>query len=183
MNSIDLGLLHALNSRGVPWLDRLFLFLSSPYAAVLAGAAVLGFLLWAYRPKSTRVLVALTLVVGASDLIGARLLKPLIGRVRPCYALPSGSIRIVAHAANVGSMPSLHAANFFAAAFVLTMLDRRMAFFAYPVAILVAMSRVYLGVHWPSDVLAGAVWGTVAGLFGWACVMRARPCARHRPQV
>ncbi len=49
-----------------------------------------------------------------SDLVGAQVLRPLFGRMRPCFALPSGTVRWLAPSSDVGSLPSLHAANFFA---------------------------------------------------------------------
>jgi len=120
-----------------------------------------------YRSALLRVIVAATLAVSLSDFVGSHLIKPWIARVRPCYLLPAGEVRVIAEAANVGSLPSLHTANSFAVAFILSMLDRRLALVAYPAAILVGVSRIYVGAHWPSDVVAGAAWGTVAGLAGW----------------
>ena len=79
----------------------------------------------------------------------------------------SRTVRFLSPAANVGSIPSLHAANFFAMAAVGSAGLPALAPVLYAVAVGVAWSRMYVGVHWPGDVLAGALWGT---LWGWACV-------------
>ena len=83
-----------------------------------------------------------------SDAGTARLLKPLFGRPRP-----------LGHAGL--SLPSVHAANAFAIATLLSHFVRRLPFsiFAFVVAALVAYSRVHIGVHYPTDVVAGTAVG------------------------
>ena len=75
------------------------------------------------------------------------------------------------------SMPSSHAANWFAATMILFIYYRRSLWFMLPGAILVSFSRIYNGVHYPSDVLAGAILGagyaaasvwTLNSLWQWA---------------
>jgi undecaprenyl-diphosphatase len=106
--------------------------------------------------------VVLALTFAITDSTASRIVKPLVGRERPCVALEG--VRLVIGMKNTLSFPSTHAVNLFGAATVLTMFYRRWwaAFFA--VAACVGYSRVYLGFHYPSDVIGGGMMGAAVGL-------------------
>ncbi len=61
-------------------------------------------------------------------------------------------------------MPSSHAANLFGQAVYFLMIARKSAKYLFPLAVVVALSRVFVGVHYPFDVLVGAFVGAVSGL-------------------
>jgi undecaprenyl-diphosphatase len=92
------------------------------------------------------------LTVGVADLATNRVIKPLVGRVRPCTALPTVVLRIPCPEGP--SFPSSHAVNMAALATVLTLSYRRWWWVWWSAALVVGLSRVYVGVHYPSDVLA-----------------------------
>lgn len=169
---LEVEIFHALNFDGGPLLDGAARVLSSHLFGAAVGVA-LAVLLWRSLQRwAVRPILALAMAVGLSDAAGSQLLRPLFGRHRPCYALPPREVRWLLPAADVPSMPSLHAANLFALATVASFADRRLAPAAYGVAAAVAWSRIYGGVHWPLDVVAGAAWGTLAGLLAWALATR-----------
>lgn len=179
---LDLEVFALLNRDGGAFLDAAARLLSS---SLFGGAAFLAVALWLWRTmrsSAARPLLSLALAVGLSDGLGSQLLRPLFSRHRPCYALPADAVRWLLPAADVPSVPSLHAANFFAMATVAALADRRLAPAAYAVAALVALSRVYGGVHWPSDVLAGVAWGALCAGAAWALAHRLfRPEGERRP--
>ena len=177
-SALDLRLFELLNRGGAPWLDAVMCALSSRLFGIGFGVALCVALLVAMRRGALRPVVALGAAIVIADLLGSQAIRPLLGRMRPCYALPRGTFRWLLPAANGPSLPSLHASNMFALALVVTLARPRLAPVAYAAAVAVSLSRVYVGVHWPTDVLAGMVWGTVAAAIAWAATAR---LARPRP--
>ncbi|MDX2012735.1 MAG: phosphatase PAP2 family protein [Myxococcaceae bacterium] len=159
----DEALFHALNGLGFGWLDAIFVAASSREFGVVSLLGFVALLSVRLKGQVLLPLAQLTIAFGLSDSVGARILKPMFARLRPSFALGDAA-RVLSPAANVGSMPSLHAANAFAVATVVTLAWPRAGLVALPIATLIAVSRVGVGVHWPSDVLAGLAWGTLVAL-------------------
>ena len=99
--------------------------------------------------------------LAAGLLVGNVLLKNLIARPRPCW-LDSSVQLLIANPTDY-SFPSGHTLSSVIGATVLTKTDHRFGYVAIPLAALIAFSRLYLYVHFPSDVLAAAVLGIVIG--------------------
>lgn len=169
-----LSRLYAGDSRGVVYLVMVVLSAIGGGWGMLALAPLLASRKTRRAGAALLVTLALTTVLVAS-------LKALFGRVRPCFAVPG--VRALCFAAPTDpSFPSGHAAGSFAfAAFVGVWLWRSnmqnahkwlgvSAAFAF--AIGVAASRVVLGVHYPSDVTAGAIVGALLGLVAAQLALR-----------
>lgn len=112
--------------------------------------------------KKGRVAAILVIVVvGFSDLLIAQVIKPIVARVRPCNVLPHVHLLVGCGSLESYSFPSSHASNIFAAASFFGYKYKRLVAAFITIAVLVAYSRVYVGVHYPFDVIGGAVVGVV----------------------
>ena len=157
---VDLQLLRLMNREGPPGLDHLMAAASNRILLlVLAG----GFAVYLGLRSPHRWVAAalLLLAIGAADLVSVRVVKPAIERERPCHTL--ASVRAPLGCGSGKSFPSAHAADTAAAATVVTWAAPALAPFALALVALVGASRVYLGVHYPSDVVAGWVLGAAIG--------------------
>jgi undecaprenyl-diphosphatase len=117
---------------------------------------------WKLKRKLPIMLLLLALSLGTSDLLGHRVLKPYFARTRPQFVIPDAILRSPIHYGY--SFPSNHASNCFATATMLSLFIPVMAPVFLLGAAAIAYSRVYVGVHFPADVLAGAMVGALLSL-------------------
>lgn len=106
--------------------------------------------------------------VSATDLISSRLIKESIGRIRPCMdPFLADQVRFLAnYCPHSGSFTSSHAANHFGmATFIVGTLGRSSKYWKllYLWAFLISYAQVYVGVHFPLDILGGAILGLLVG--------------------
>lgn len=108
-------------------------------------------------------LAALPLVAALllAMLVTDHLIKPIVGRPRPFVSTPQ--VAVIGDPPGGSSFPSGHAANAFAGACVLSLVAAEPVVLWWALAFAIAYSRVYLGVHYPLDVTAGAIIGAGAG--------------------
>ncbi len=160
-------------------LDWIFVALSAAGQAALLWIVLAPLLaLWARKPPLFTTLVTAA-TVWSADLL-ATLAKALVDRQRPYEVIPAADPLLRWDVA--GSFPSGHAATSAAGAVILAYLIGRAGLWLGLLAAAVAVSRVYVGVHYPLDVLAGAALGVAVGLVAVALVRRLRPTSAGPPR-
>ena len=144
-----------------PVLDAVMLFVTNKWNFIVPVGPVALYLLAAGGRRGRLVVLCAVALVLCTD-GSATLLRNVFQRVRPCQTL--NDVRLLVGCTDSFSFPSNHATNSFALAAFFAVPYRRFAAALFILAAVVGYSRIYVGVHYPGDVLAGAVLGTIAGL-------------------
>lgn len=127
-----------------------------PYAVLLIGLMVFG----KKRGITTVLLLIVTIVI--ADQLSSFVIKPWVGRLRPCHVLEG--VRLLIGCGGGKSFTSSHATNNFAMAVLIMHFYPKARVYLLVWASLVAFSRVYVGVHYPSDIVGGAILGSAIAL-------------------
>lgn len=135
------------------WMRAVLEFFSEPASALVALPFVVAYVVRGGAPARRRILQAIV-VVACSDFFSGVVLKNAFPRVRP-----NGTS---------SSFPSSHAANAMGQAVFFSLCHPRLAPLLVPIAAMVCLSRVSLGKHWPTDVAAGALVGTLVAIAVWS---------------
>ena len=167
--SIDKSIFLALNQLHSPFFDWLMWWISDKYIWVPVYAFLL-FLVFRFKGKQGFVLLFfIALVVTLTDQTSVKLFKEVFERLRPCH---NPALEGLVHTVNNDcggqfGFVSSHASNTFGIAVFLTMLLKpHIKWIGWPLIIwaaIVSYSRIYLGVHFPADILGGAILGTFWG--------------------
>jgi undecaprenyl-diphosphatase len=170
INAFDTYFYKLINQRLTSdWMDFLMVQASRKEIWIPFYCVVIWLLIKKFGKKTLVLLVFMGVALFIADRFTSGVLKPNIGRVRPCHEasltprLPEG-----VHCSDTGSMASSHAANHFAIALFMILLygaNRwKYTFFWIFWAALICYSRVYCGVHYPTDVIVGGLVGILAGV-------------------
>ncbi len=169
---LDYALMLQLNRKMThPVLDDLFLFLRESIFHVPLYVFIILYSFQIFGKKAIWWVLGAISLVAFCDLLSSQIIKSYFDRPRPCRdPFMAGQIRFIAQYCGAnGSFTSSHAVNHFAfATYVVSTMKGISKWFncLFVWAFAIAYAQVYVGVHYPSDVMAGAVLGIVFGLVG-----------------
>ena len=173
LSNIDTDLFLYLNGLHANWLDKVMIAVTQMWIWAPLYLLLIYWTVKQYGKRCWWVFLAVGVVVLCSDQLSAHVCKPFFQRLRPCYNpdlqdliyLPKGM------AGGRFGFVSSHAANTFAVAAFLTPVLRNyrpwLGIVLYLWAFISSYSRIYLGLHYPGDILCGAILGILIGLILW----------------
>ena len=166
---LDEKLLLFFNGLHTPWMDSLMFTLTNGKVWAPLFLFAIIFIVVKYKGKGFFILLFVGLTIALGDQISSSFLKPIIGRLRPSHEPHlEGILHIVNnYRGGLYSFVSSHATNSFGVATMLWLLIGKSykwisIFFGW--AVLFSFTRIYLGVHYPGDIIGGAILGTSIAL-------------------
>ena len=164
LNSIDTYLFRLINSAGYADMDPVMILISSEWFWIPLYIILLYLLFKKFKNNLIWILIAIIALIFLSDFGSVHLFKNIFERLRPCYQF--NDIRIVDGCGGLFSFVSSHASNAFAIAFFIGLLFKNIWGFIhlFSWAVIIGFSRIYLGVHFPFDIVGGMFWGLFVSL-------------------
>ena len=167
LNTYELPILEYIQEHlACGFLNKVMPVITSLADAGIFWIAVAVVMLFFKKTRKMGLTVGGALILGL--VIGNGVLKPLIDRTRP-YEL-SENIKLLIDPLHDGSFPSGHTLASFEAAGAMLLCDRRFGYPALALALVIAFSRLYLFVHYPTDILAGIVLGLLFALVSYTFI-------------
>lgn len=168
---LDIRLFLWLNSLHNDFFDSIMNFVSGHMEWLPLYLILLGLIIYKYKWKSIWIILSIVIAIALADLVSTRIFKEQIQRLRPSHNPDlAGKVHLVKnYTGGLYGFVSSHAANSFCLAVIIIRLfhNRLIRIIMLTYAIIVSYSRIYLGVHYPGDIIGGALLGTLiaTGIF------------------
>jgi undecaprenyl-diphosphatase len=161
-----------LNGFHTPWMDPIMFYITKTWVWLPLYLILLYLIFREYNKEGWFVLIGITLTILLADQITASLMKPYFARLRPSQ---EPTLEALIHLVNGDKggrygFASSHAANTFGTAmFFLLVFRKKMRWIAllFLWAVIMTYSRIYLGMHYPGDILVGGIIGLLSGVAGF----------------
>jgi len=182
----DRNMLLAINAAHAPWADAFFWIVSKPWASIPLYVAAIWLLYKKFPAKQASFcLLAIIISVALADLASVHCFKNVFMRYRPTHNTEIGDLIHIVNGYRGGmyGFVSSHAANMWAFCMAASLFVRNRMFIviAYTWVAVVCYSRVYLGVHYPADIICGALLGGgIAGTFYAFKNLKFKDLKKHR---
>jgi undecaprenyl-diphosphatase len=147
-----------------PVFDLVFPVITNGLFWIAPGVIAAVFFIISQKKKSIIILCLSCITIGVSDPVCNRIIKPAFQRLRPCNPqvhIENG--RFLLGRKTSASFPSSHAMNMFAQATLFSFFFRKKSAWFFLFAAIIGFSRIYVGAHYPFDVLGGAIFGVCIG--------------------
>ena len=152
--------------------DAIMPFFRQPLVWIPLYLFFILFAIYNFPKKALSWIIGLGLTASITDIISSRIFKPFIGRERPCndFEMVDTIRLLISNCGQNGSFTSSHAANHFSLAMFVFMslqpLFKNYTYLFFVWAGIISYAQIYVGVHYPLDILAGTLIGLLMGYFG-----------------
>ncbi len=172
MQEVEMGILYALQNLHCAWLDPVMIFFTSLGDNGIVWIIIALLCICFKKSRRCGILMILTMLFCLA--MGNGFIKNLVARPRPFQVLGDASMLIIPPPAEF-SFPSGHTMHGFAAAAMVFLHNRKAGTAALLMAVVIAFSRMYLFVHFPTDILGGVVIGTLSALMVYTLAQKLKP--------
>ncbi len=161
---IDTYLFKLINSNGDVSFDFLMILLSNKFILIPLYIYILFVLYKKFKKDFFWVLLSISFLIFLADFGSVKFFKEVFLRLRPCHQFED--IRLVLECGGKFSFISSHASNMFSIAFFIGLLTKNSKLFIalFSLATVIGYSRIYLGVHFPLDIIGGMFWAIIVSL-------------------